>query len=162
VVDLPTTNFDGVPLPTMFDISYTDGSGGPGVNPYSAIGLTGKLQPIAMASGNDKIARTVNGKAIDISAPQMRKYRLEISGSAMSPPAIEGLFAGVLVNVNSNVEIALANGQVASRSAGPYGVRTEGGYTYLAYAFQMIVIDADIQRDEWTQMVSWHIILEEV
>lgn len=156
------TTMYGTPLPTIFDIEYTDGSAGPGVNPFSARGLTGKLRPIARAAGDDKIARTVNGKGIDISAPQMRKYRLEISGSDLAPPAIEGLFAGVAVTVKANVEIALANGQIAARSAVEGSARSEDAYTYYSPIMEMLVVDVDVQRNEWTQDVSWHLVLEEV
>ena len=38
-----------------------------------------------MASGDDKLARTVNGGLINISAPQMRKYRLELAGNNQAP-----------------------------------------------------------------------------
>jgi hypothetical protein len=78
---------------------------GPGVNPYSARGLRGTLRPIDAAQGNSLLARTVNGTLIDISAPQMRKYRLEVTGNDQAPPALDGL-VGMAVTVNCHVEPA--------------------------------------------------------
>jgi hypothetical protein len=67
--------------PTVFDISFDGTDPAPGVAPYSARGLKGTLTPIAAAQGNDKLRRTVNGTLIDIGAPQMRKYALEVNGT---------------------------------------------------------------------------------
>jgi hypothetical protein len=74
--------------PTVLDLKFDlVGATHPGVNPYSARGLRGTLRPIDMAQGADKLARTVNGTLIDIAAPQMHKYQLEITGGDQAPPA---------------------------------------------------------------------------
>jgi hypothetical protein len=147
--------------PTEFDISL--GTDAPHVNPYSARGLRGTLQPIEAARGNSLLARTVNGTLIDISAPQMRKYRLEVTGSDQAPPALDGLWVGMTVSVHSHVEIAYeTSGGGPAHPAAPGSSRVEGGYTYYRPAFTMMVVDWRIEREEWEQAVSWSLSLEEV
>jgi hypothetical protein len=147
---------------TAFDI-YFDLTTVPGVNPYSARGLRGTLTPIDMARGLDKLARTVNGTLVDISAPQMRRYQLQVTGNDQAPPALDGLWVGMPVSVNSHVEIAyLTASDVRSRLAVPGSQRVEGDYTYYCPQFSMMVVDWQIEREEWEQAVSWSLTLEEV
>jgi hypothetical protein len=147
--------------PTEFDISL--GTGAPHVNPYSARGLRGSLQAIEAARGNSLLARTVNGTLIDISAPQMRKYRLEVTGSDQAPPALDGLWVGMTVSVYSHVELAyLTSGAGPAHLAAPGSARVEGAYTYYRPAFTMMIVDWHIEREEWEQTVPWSLVLEEV
>jgi hypothetical protein len=148
--------------PSSFDIQFATATA-PGVNPYSARGLRGTLTPIDMAKGIDKLARTVNGKLIDISAPQMRRYQLQVSGNDQAPPALDGLWVGVPVTVNSHVELAyLTTGGLPTRPPVTGSVRVEGDYTYYAPQFSMMVVDWQIDREEWEQNVTWSLTLEEV
>jgi hypothetical protein len=136
---------------------------GPGVNPYSARGLRGTLAPIAMASGDDKMARTVNGSLVDLSAPQMRKYRLEVAGEDQAPPALDGLWVGMLCNVNCHVELAYwTTGGSPERTPVAGSIRVEGFYTYYRPAFAMRVVEWQTEREEWAANVSWSLTLEEV
>ena len=148
--------------PTVFDLVFPSTSA-PGVNPYSARGLRGTLTPIDAAKGNDKLARTVNGTLIDISAPQMRKYRLEVTGNDQAPPALDGLWVGMMVTVNSHVELAvLTTTGTTSRPPVSGSLRTEGAYTYYCPQFTMLVVEYQIDREEWAQAVTWTLALEEV
>jgi len=147
-------------LSITFDISAAVA---PGVNPYSARGLRGTLSPIDAAQGIDKLARTVNGGLIDISAPQMRKYRLSVAGNDYAPPALDGLWVGMIVNVNSHVEMAVLTATgITSRTPVSGSVRTEGDFTYYRPSFQMMVVEYNIDREEWEQAVSWTLALEEI
>ena len=135
----------------------------PGINPYSARGLRGTLTPIDAARGSDKLARTVNGTLVDISAPQMRKYRLEISGEDQAPPALDGLWVGMVVVVSSHVELAyLTTTGFSGRTPVSGSVRVEGAFTYYRPQFTMMVVEYQIERQEWEQAVSWSLALEEV
>jgi hypothetical protein len=152
---------DFTDLDIVFDL---DVPGLPGVNPYSARGLRGTLSPIDAARGIDKLARTVNGSLIDISAPQMRKYRLEVSGQDQAPPALDGVWVGRSVIVNSHVELAYRTGGGGSPFRSPVAgsSRVERFYTYYRPQFTMLVVDWQIERAEWDQDVSWSLTLEEV
>ncbi len=145
---------------TDFDIRFDTGLE-PGVNPYSARQLRGTLSPISLAKGEDKLVRTINGTLIDISAPQMRKYQLEISGNDQAPPALDGLWVGMRVFVNSHVEIAVRTGAAFSRPAAGTP-RVEGDYTYYRPQFQMLVVEWSIDREEYAQDVGWSLTLAEV
>jgi hypothetical protein len=142
--------------PTDFDISFQ------GVNPYSARGLRGTLALIDAAKGISLLARTVNGTLIDISAPQMRKYRLEVAGNDQAPPPLDGFHVGTQVTVDSHVEIAYLNGYTIGHAAVPGSERYEGDYIYYRPRFTMMVVEWQIQREEWEQLVSWSLVLEEV
>jgi hypothetical protein len=147
---------------TTFDVFFAGGSA-PGVNPYSARGLRGTLSPIDMARGEDKLARTVNGTLVDISAPQMRKYKLQISGSDDAPPALDGIWVGMMVTVNSLVELAfLTSGGSPERTPVSGSSRIEGNYTYYRPSFTMRVVEHQIESEEWAATVPWSLTLEEV
>ena len=147
---------------TVFDIHFLGGDPAPGVNPFSARGMKGTLSPIDMAKGADKMRRTVNGSLIDISAPQMRKYQLEVNGTDQAPPALDGLWVGVEVLVDSHVETAyLTTGGAPSRTAVPGSERVEGDFTYYAPRFQMRIVEYQIERDEWAAAYSFSLLLEE-
>jgi hypothetical protein len=147
---------------TVLDIRFDLAAAPPGVNPYSARGLRGTLAPIAAAQGANLLARTVNGTLIDISAPQMRKYQLEVVGNDQAPPALDGLWVGMVVTVNSLVELGYLTSGSSGRTPVPGSVRTEGSYTYYCPQFTMRVVELSSERAEWDAAVSWHLTLEEV
>jgi hypothetical protein len=153
-----------VAFSTVFDLIYPDqGTWVSGVPPYSARGLKGTLTPIDMASGLDKLARTVNGTLISIAAPQMRKYRLEASGNDQDPPALDGLWVGMEVTARCHVEIArhTVSGP-PERTPVAGGIRYEGGWTFYRPEMQMRVVQWSIDREEWNAAVNWSLALEEI
>jgi hypothetical protein len=156
-----------MPLPatfsTVLDIVDDGTTGHPGVNPYSGRALRGTLSPIDLAQGSDKVARTVNGTLVDISAPQMRKYKLEISGDDVSPPALDGLWVGMQVTVNCHVELAyLTAGGSPGRTPVTGSQYIDGNYTYYCPQFQMLIVSMQIDRQEWAAVVAWSLVLEEI
>jgi len=151
---------------TDFDIVFPGGGSAPGVNPYSARALRGTMTPIELArggSGGQLLARTVNGTLVDVSAHQMRKYRLEVAGDDVSPPALDGLWVGMQVVVNSHVEFAyLTAGGAPARTPVSGSEHVDGAFTYYSPQFQMLVVDLQIERQEWAAVVSWSLVLEEI
>ena len=155
-----------MPLPagrnTVFDIRYPATSA-PGIPPYAARGLRGVLRPIDLAQGADKLRRTVNGTLIDISAPQMRKFQLEASGDDQEPPAFDGLWVGMAVEVDCHVEMAyLTATGTPSRTPVAGSVRTSGDYTLYCPVLSCLVVEWEIDRAEYNAQVSWSILLEEI
>lgn len=149
--------------PTVLDIRFDIAAPAPSVNPYSARALRGTLRPIDAAQGADKLARTVNGTLIDISAPQMRKYRLEVTGNDQAPPALDGLWVGMVVTVNSHVELGVLTATgTTSRPPVAGSVRTEGAMSYYCPQFTMMVVEFQTEREEWEQTVPWSLVLEEI
>jgi len=148
---------------TALDLRFDLAAAAPSVNPYSARGLQGTLTPIDAARGNDKLARTVNGTLVDISAPQMRKYRLDVSGNDQAPPALDGLWVGMVVVVSSLVEMAyLTATGFSGRTAVPGSERTEGDFSYYRPQLTMMIVEHQIARAEWDAAVTWSLALEEV
>jgi hypothetical protein len=148
---------------TVLDIRFNLSAPAPGVNPYSARGLRGTLSPIAAAQGDSLLARTVNGTLIDISAPQMRKYKLEVTGNDDAPAALDALWVGMTVVVNSLVEIGYLTATGSSgRTAVPGSIRTEGSFTYYCPQLTMMVVELSLERVEWEANAPWHLTLEEV
>lgn len=153
--------YDFTALDIEFDMAAAPGP--PGVNPFSARALNGTLSPIEAAQGLDKLRRTVNGTLISVAAPQMWKYRLEVSGEDQAPPALDGLFVGMAVTVSSHVETAfLTAGGAPSRTAVPGSLRFEGDFSYYRPQFLMLIVEHQIERDEWAAAYSWSLSLEEV
>jgi hypothetical protein len=147
---------------TDFDIHFPSDTA-PGVAPYSARGLNGTLSPIDAARGADKLRRTVNGTLVDISAPQMRKYQLEVAGSDQAPPALDGVWVGMEVLVDCHVELAyLTAGGTPGRSPVTGSERVEGDYTYYRPQLSMRVVELQIERSEWEADVGWSLTLEEI
>jgi len=148
---------------TALDIRFDIAAAAPGVNPFSARGLTGTLAPIAQARGDDKLARTVNGGLISLAAPQMRKYRLEVGGDDQAPPALDGVWVGMAVQVDAHVELAyLTAGGTPGRTAVTGSERVEGDYTYYRPHFAMLIVELQVERKEWDAAVSWSLVLEEI
>lgn len=156
-------------LATVFDLAAwfndppTDTIIAPRVNPWSARQLRGRLTPVAQAQGDDKLARTINGTLVDLSAPQMRKYRLEVAGSDMAPPALDGIWVGMEVAASAHVELAfLTEGGSPERTPVDGSVHFDGAYTYYCPQFYMRVVSFQIERQEWAAVVDWSLVLEEV
>jgi hypothetical protein len=148
---------------TVLDIVYSGGGSSPGVNPWSARQLRGTLRPIAMASGDSLVARTVNGTLVDLSASQMRKYRLEIAGDDMAAPALDGMWVGMQVVVNCHVELAyLTAGGTPGRTPVSGSQRIDGNYTYYCPQFSMLIVQMQVERQEWAAVVNWSLTLEEI
>jgi len=148
---------------TDLDIRFDIAAAAPGVNPFSARGLTGRLAPIALAQGDDKLARTVNGTLISLAAPQMRKYRLEVGGDDQAPPALDGVWVGMAVEVDAHVELAyLTAGGTPGRTPVTGSERVEGDYTYYRPHFAMLIVELQVERKEWDAAVSWSLVLEEI
>jgi hypothetical protein len=149
--------------PTALNIVFNLSTTTPGVNPYSARGLRGTLRPIDAARGLDKLARTVNGSLIDISAPQMRKYQLQVTGSDGEPPALDGLWVGMTVVVDCLVELAYLTAVGSSgRTAVSGSERVIGDYTYYRPQLSMMVVDLQNELEEWAGTLPWSLTLEEI
>jgi hypothetical protein len=147
---------------TDLDIRFDLSAAPPGVNPYSARQMHGILSPIDAAKGNDKLRRTVNGGLVDISAHQMRKYRLEVHGGDDAPPALDGLWLGMQVTVDAHVELAYLSGGSAGRTPVPGSPRVDGGMTYYRPRLIMLVAELNLDRDEWGAHTDWSLVLEEI
>jgi hypothetical protein len=141
------------PYDTLLTIS------GIGVAPYSARGLHETLTPI---DASKKLARTVNGTAVDISPPQMRKYRLAIQCQDMNAPALDGIWPGMQLTVGCVSELAFVTGGTAGRPVVPGSDRIEGSYTFYRPQLVILVTSYQVERDEYGAAISWQLEGEEL
>lgn len=134
---------------------------GMGVPRYSARGLTQSLNPI---SASQHIERTINGGLIDLSYTPMQKYASTISGNDQRPPAVEGVWPGKIVIVDCIAELC-KEGEDANfdRPVVDYdAVRTEAGFIFYRPRLIMMVMNWNMDEDEWARGVNWSLDLEEV
>ena len=132
---------------------------GPGVPPYSARGLTQTLDPISAAS---VIRRTVNGALIDLSPPQMRKYKSTISCTDMNAPALDGIWPGMVLTIDCVPELGYPTaGGTPQRDAVAGSERTAGAWTYYRPRLDMVVMNYSASTNEYGAAVDWSLELEE-
>lgn len=134
---------------------------GHGIAPYSARGLSQSLEVVAEAAA---VARSVNGALINLSPPQMRKFKSTITCTDVSPPALAALWPGVVVDVDCVSEITYLTSlgsPVPDRTV--VGSRSEGAYTYDRLRLTMMVAAPWTQTtDEYGASVQWQLELSEV
>jgi hypothetical protein len=139
---------------TLLEIS------GPGIADYSARGATQTLDPIDASA---VMARTVNGALIDLSPPQMRKYKSTISCNDTETPALDGVWPGMLLTVDCIAELGyLTAGGAPGRSVVTGSSRVSGAWTYYRPQLSMRVVNYAVSRDEYGAMTDWSLNLEEV
>lgn len=133
---------------------------GIGVPPYSARGLSQSFEPIDMAQ---QIARSINGRLMDLSYAPMRKYKSTVSGSDQTPPACDGVWPGQLVEVDCIFELCHADGQPFGRAPVDYdeAIRVSAGFVFYRPHLEMMVIGFSIDTDEYGAQVGWKLELEE-
>jgi len=133
---------------------------GVSIAPYSARGLQQTLAPIEQIK---QPARTVNGKLIDISLEQFRKYTTQISCSDMRAPALNGVWPGLQITVDCITELSyLTSGGSAEKTVVPGSSRVEGDYTYYRPRLICRVQDYSEQLGEYEQVVGWTLTAEEI
>lgn len=134
---------------------------GVGLPLYSARGISQTLEPIQQAA---QLGRTVNGGLADLSLPQFRKYRTQITCNEHNGPAMDGIWPGVQITLGCVVELSYLTAEEAepSRDVVDGSERTEGDYTFYRPELEMRVTAYNTQKDEWGAVVSWTLEAEEV
>lgn len=131
-----------------------------GVTPYSARGLSEKLEHIQAAQS---MRRTINGTLRDVSETQFRKYKLSITCSDQDAPALEGYWPGMEVTVDCVSELAYPTGSGSpSRTVVPLSSRDADGFTFYRPRLTMLITSFNTTKDEWGAVVAWQLDLEEV
>ena len=133
---------------------------GPGLPTYAVRGLTQTLDPIDAAGA---IARTVNGGLIDLSPPQMRKYKSTISCTDQEAPALDGVWPGMPVTVDCVSELGyLTAGGSPQRTVVEGSTRVASRWTWYRPRLDMMVISYSTSTDEYGALIEWSLELEEV
>lgn len=130
---------------------------GVGFAPWAAAGLKQTLTLIDAAKGH--LARTVNGRLVDLTPPQFAKYRSTITCDDRDTPLFDGVFPGLEVTVDCVAELAYLTGGAPVRPV--VASRTAGAVTFYRPRLDMMVTDWQTATDEWGAIVSWQLDLEE-
>ena len=131
---------------------------GIGVTPYSARGLTERLEPI----GGGAVRRTVNGTLVDVTDVAFRKYSLSLSANDQEPPALDSAWRGLQVVVDAVSRLAYATGGSPGRTIVPGSSVVVGGFTTYRPRLTMLIVGWSQDKDEWQAGVGWSLDLEEV
>lgn len=131
-----------------------------GVPLFSARGLTQTLEPIEAAGS---MRRSINGLLVDLSVPELRKYRSVITGNDVDPPGFGTVWPGRQVTVDCISELGyLTVSGSAERTVVSGSQRAVGDFTYYRPQLVMRVVRYNTNTDEWGAVVSWSLELEEV
>jgi hypothetical protein len=130
-----------------------------GIAPASSRGIT---EDLSLDDATKKQRRTVNGRLIDLSGTQFRKYRIKLEGSDMLPPALAGVWPGQIVTIKCISELCYAVGGTAERAAVEGSTRVSNGFVYYRPILQAMVEDLSQGTDEWGARVGWSLSLVEV
>lgn len=125
--------------------------------PASIRGVRQTLDPLDQAT---HIMRTVNGAALDLSAPQFRKYRSTITCEDQQVPALDGVWPGKVVTVDCIAELAYRT--IGGTPVRPVvSSRVDGDFTFYRPRLTMVVMVYSVDHDEWGASESWQLELEE-
>lgn len=126
-----------MPFATLLEIDGID------LGDYGARALTMTLTPVAASV---QIERNINGKAIDMSMPQFRKYEAVVSCTDFESPILVGVHPGTIVHVVCVPELGLREDEDSTNRLAMY----------------MMVGQWQVSRDEWGARTSWTLPLFEV
>jgi hypothetical protein len=133
---------------------------GHGIADYTMRGATQSLDPIDASA---VLARTVNGVLIDLSAPQMRKYKSTISCSDVETPALDGVWPGMALTVDCVAELGyLTAGGTPTRTVVPGSERVNSNWTYYRPRLEMRLVSYSTSRDEYGALTESSLELEEI
>lgn len=128
--------------------------------PYAARGISATLE----TSGEEgEIARDINGGALDMTASQMRKYRLTLNCTDGQVPGLDGIWKGQALTVDCPVELAYIDGTGAgaARPIVAGSERTADGFVFYRPQLSMLVESYRTNFDEWQARVGWTLVLIE-
>lgn len=119
---------------------------GPGINPYSARGIT---QTLDLVESSSRLAETINGKTVNLSPVQFRKLKSTISFNDVDPPAFDSIWPGMILTVGCAKERSYkTSGGSPDRPVVSGSERVEGEYTYYRPELVMMVVSyADASQE---------------
>lgn len=123
-----------------------------------------KIQETIELDYEPDLVRTWNGTLIDLTPPQMRKYRVTLTCSDMGAPALDGVWTGRTLTVNciSDFGAGTISSDGGERNAVEGSEREEGGFNYYRPQLVTMVESYTIDTNEWDAIVGWTLVLREV
>lgn len=137
-----------VTLPTDLVIA------GMGVPPYCARGIDHTLEPVEEALGHQVYA--VDGSILDLSAPELRLYRLVLTCTDLDVPAMDGIWPGFQAQIDCAIELCRQTTTAGyERTAVPGSERSEAGFDFYRPRLAMTFIGWSVRLSEWERQVAW-------
>jgi hypothetical protein len=131
---------------------------GIGLAPAAVRGVTQTFQPIDAAKN---LERTVNGKLVNLSPDQFKKYATTFACTDNDTPQLDGIFPGDVVVVDWIHELSLPVGNTPNREIVEGSERVEDDRRYYRPRMTMVVADFSVSEPEWDGSISWQLDLEE-
>jgi hypothetical protein len=130
------------------------------IPPYSAHQITETIEPDWTAD----MVRTWNGRLIDLTPPQMRKYRVTHTCRHMDSPAFDGVGTGFLLTINCIGEFARAADTAGTTDREPVSgsERIDDGVLFYRPRLACMVESFSIDTDEWGAAVGWTLVSREI
>lgn len=127
---------------------------------YSARQITETIAP----DWTPDLVRTWNGRLIDLTPQQFRKYRLTYTCRDMDSPALDGVGTGFVLTVNCIGELARVSstGGENDRDAVFGSERIVDGIAYYRPRLICMVESFTIDTDEYGAVVGWTLVLREI
>lgn len=129
---------------------------------FQARGLTQTLELIGEAQ---QLERTINGKLIDLSVPQFRKYKTRITvQDEVDFPPLDGVYPGMEITVACALYLCYPDGRAGSpnRPEVSGSTYTQNGYTFYRPVLDMRVSSFEEHEDEWQRKIGWTLEAEEI
>lgn len=156
--------------------------------PFSARGIK---QTYKVIDGGSEMKRTANGRLVAVATPELRKYSTSISCEDMAAPAFEDVWKGTLVTAHWLAELYASipagwasivltrdpvlggvkvydkagtdvSFSVAGRTVTIPAARAEAVTVAYRPVLDMLVMDWNVDVDEWGAVTGWSLDLEEV
>lgn len=130
-----------------------------GTPPFSIRNATQQLDPIGQAS---VLRRDCNGKLVDLTPPQFKKYKTIVDCEDMSSPALNGIAVGKEIIVDCAVYLSyLTATESPEREVVPGSSYVEGDRTFFRPRLYMTITNHTVSTREFQASVNWHLEAEE-
>lgn len=129
-----------------------------GISPASARGITETLELDYEAVQR----RTLSGRLVNLGTDTFRKYRVTLEGGDLLPPALAGVWKGMILTMNCITELCYEVGGTPERAVVPGSSRVFEGFVYYRPQLTVMVDTHQQRRAEWQGNVQWSITLREV
>lgn len=131
---------------------------GIGLSPAAVRNVTQTFQAIDAAKNFE---RTVNGKLVNLSPDQFKKYETTFTCTDNDTPQLDGIYPGDVVVVDWLHLLSLPEADTPARAVVEGSEYVADGVRYYRPRMPMVVRDFSVSEAEWDGTVSWQLDLEE-
>lgn len=115
---------------------------------------------LAPIDASKHFERSINGGLLNLCYSPMQKWKITITGDDQDPPALDGVWPGTPLTIGCIVELATQN--TPSHSANGTDREQDSIWTFTKPTVDVLLMDFQVQRDEYGCQTSWSMDVEEV